>query len=78
VFGHPKGHITRCLANVKRDLQARFAVCPDLLGFNDPLFEPDWEGSPAAPPGDAVPAAEAPPAAEKAAVAAGETPPQGG
>lgn len=30
VFHHPKGHITRCLANIKSDLRNRFEPTPDL------------------------------------------------
>jgi len=39
VFGHPKGHVTRCLANVKRELQIRFEASPEFLGFNDPEID---------------------------------------
>jgi hypothetical protein len=35
VFGHDKGHITRCLATVKRELRIRFEASPELLGFAD-------------------------------------------
>jgi hypothetical protein len=38
-FQHPKGHITRCLANVKQELRDRFHASPDFLSFNDPEEE---------------------------------------
>jgi hypothetical protein len=38
VFQHPKGHISRCLAQVKRDLQARFSPQERLgLGGHDEI-----------------------------------------
>lgn len=36
VFHHPKGHVTRCLAQVKQELRDRFHASPDFLGFSDP------------------------------------------
>jgi hypothetical protein len=39
VFGHPKGHITRCLASVKQELRARFQASPELLGYDDPEID---------------------------------------
>ena len=35
VFGHPKGHVTRCLANIKRELRGKFRMSPDLLELTD-------------------------------------------
>ncbi len=31
VFGHPKGHVTRCLSRVRSDLKQRFELSADLL-----------------------------------------------
>lgn len=31
VFDHPKGHVTRCLARIKRDLREHFRMSPSLL-----------------------------------------------
>ncbi len=31
VFGHPKGHVTRCLSQVRADLRERFALSSHLL-----------------------------------------------
>lgn len=30
VFGHPKGHVTRCLATIKKHLRERFQVEPEM------------------------------------------------
>lgn len=41
-FGHPKGHVSRCLQQVKRQLRARFTLAPELhagqphAGFSHP------------------------------------------
>jgi len=35
VFEHPKGHVSRCLAAIKRDLRERFEVDWE-AGFSDP------------------------------------------
>lgn len=35
VFGHPKGHVTRCLTNIKRELRERFRMSPDVLELPD-------------------------------------------
>jgi hypothetical protein len=32
VFGHSKGHVTRCLAGIKDEVRGRFAVSPEWLG----------------------------------------------
>ena len=34
VFGHPKGHVTRCLSRIKSDLRSRFDVSPEYLGLD--------------------------------------------
>jgi hypothetical protein len=39
VFGHNKGHVTRCLAAVKRELRERFRMSPEVLQFGDELTE---------------------------------------
>jgi hypothetical protein len=39
VFGHPKGHITRCLDRIKRELRQRFDLSPELLDQDD---EREW------------------------------------
>lgn len=36
VFGHPKGHVTRCLTRIKSDLRAQFAAAPEFLDLDDP------------------------------------------
>lgn len=38
-FGHPKGHVTRCLSIVKRELRDRFRTSPELLDL-DPALDP--------------------------------------
>ncbi|MDA0836025.1 MAG: hypothetical protein O2955_20100 [Planctomycetota bacterium] len=35
VFGHPKGHVTRCLAAIKHELRTRFDRAPEWLGMDD-------------------------------------------
>lgn len=35
VFNHPKGHITRCLAQIKRELRANFEAAPEYLNLQD-------------------------------------------
>lgn len=34
VFQHPKGHITRCLANIKSDLRDHFQPTPELQSLD--------------------------------------------
>lgn len=31
VFGHPKGHVTRCLVKIKDELRTSFAASPEFL-----------------------------------------------
>lgn len=31
VFGHPKGHVTRCLSKIKHDLREQFQSSPEFL-----------------------------------------------
>ena len=38
VFGHPKGHVTRCLEKIKGELRETFCISPNLLEL------PDGEG----------------------------------
>ncbi len=35
VFGHPKGHVTRCLAKIKRELRTHFRMSPEMLELSD-------------------------------------------
>ncbi|MGD9856096.1 MAG: hypothetical protein AB7U20_14220 [Planctomycetaceae bacterium] len=35
VFGHPKGHVTRCLTRIKCELRTRFRLAPEYLDCND-------------------------------------------
>lgn len=35
VFGHPKGHVTRCLSSIKRELRTRFHMSPNLLEVSE-------------------------------------------
>ena len=35
VFGHPKGHVTRCLSRIKQELRSRFRMAPEYLEFDD-------------------------------------------
>lgn len=37
VFGHPKGHITRCLSRIKEELRTRFAASPEYLDLDTEL-----------------------------------------
>ena len=40
VFGHPKGHVTRCLAKIKKDLREEFQSSPEFLELDpDSLSE---------------------------------------
>lgn len=34
VFGHRKGHVTRCLSHIKQELRSRFASSPELLALD--------------------------------------------
>lgn len=40
VFGHPKGHVTRCLARIKQELREGFDAAPEFLDLDS---EMDWE-----------------------------------
>ena len=43
VFGHPKGHVTRCLQRIKHELRQQFRMSTDLLELSDeddPTTEP--------------------------------------
>lgn len=42
VFNHPKGHVTRCLANIKTELRNRFKASPELLDL-DPTQPEDGQ-----------------------------------
>lgn len=35
VFGHPKGHVTRCLRKIKNDLRDTFEAAPEYLDLDD-------------------------------------------
>lgn len=35
VFGHPKGHVTRCLRRIKDDLRGQFRQSPEFLDLTD-------------------------------------------
>ncbi|MEW4490704.1 hypothetical protein AB1L42_21655 [Thalassoglobus sp. JC818] len=35
VFGHPKGHVTRCLTRIKQELREEFDVSPEMLGADE-------------------------------------------
>jgi len=37
VFGHPKGHITRCLAGIKRELREHFEMSPNVLEIEEDI-----------------------------------------
>ncbi|SFH85351.1 hypothetical protein SAMN05421753_103213 [Planctomicrobium piriforme] len=37
VFGHPKGHVTRCLARIKGELRAEFQASPEFLDLDEEL-----------------------------------------
>lgn len=36
VFDHDKGHVQRCLENVKRELRTRLEACPELFVDDEP------------------------------------------
>lgn len=40
VFGHPKGHVTRCLARIKQELREDFEASPEFLDLDGELH---WE-----------------------------------
>lgn len=40
VFGHPKGHVTRCLRRIKLELRKDFEASPEFLELDDEL---SWE-----------------------------------
>ena len=46
VFGHPKGHVTRCLEKIKSELRLRFRMSPNILEFED---EPNFDTNDAEP-----------------------------
>jgi len=35
VFNHNKGHITRCLRQIKKEMKAEFEISPDFLEMSD-------------------------------------------
>lgn len=35
VFGHPKGHVTRCLSRIKQELRDTFEAAPEFLDLPD-------------------------------------------
>lgn len=35
VFGHPKGHVTRCLRRIKDELRMQFRLAPEFLDVGD-------------------------------------------
>ncbi|MBX3439643.1 MAG: hypothetical protein KF861_19295 [Planctomycetaceae bacterium] len=39
VFGHPKGHVTRCLRQIKQELRGRFRLAPEFLDSDDGQFD---------------------------------------
>ncbi len=39
VFGHPKGHVTRCLRRIKDELRVRFRISPEFLDYADDVAE---------------------------------------
>jgi hypothetical protein len=41
VFGHNKGHVTRCLTAVKSELRDRFRASPDVLELDPDLCAAD-------------------------------------
>jgi len=45
VFGHPKGHVTRCLACIKSELRAGFQASPEFLDLDEELMWENAEGS---------------------------------
>lgn len=42
VFGHPKGHVTRCLTRIKEELRADFEASPEFLELD---LEFEWEAN---------------------------------
>lgn len=40
VFGHPKGHVTRCLSRIKDELRTNFAASPEFLDLPDDECNP--------------------------------------
>lgn len=36
-FNHPKGHVSRCLEKIKREIRDRFDMCSDRLEFEEPF-----------------------------------------
>jgi hypothetical protein len=42
VFGHPKGHVTRCLEKIKSELRQRFQMSPNILELEyEPTLDAD-------------------------------------
>lgn len=41
VFGHPKGHVTRCLARIKQELRREFSASPEFLDMPDDDLNPE-------------------------------------
>lgn len=41
VFGHPKGHVTRCLCRIKNELRESFDAAPEFLDLPDDDLNPD-------------------------------------
>lgn len=39
VFGHPKGHVTRCLVRIKDELREEFAAAPEYLDLDETACE---------------------------------------
>jgi hypothetical protein len=35
VFGHPKGHVTRCLSRIKYELRKEFQAAPEFLDLDE-------------------------------------------
>lgn len=35
LFGHPKGHVGRCLRRIKQEIRDRYRMNPDFLGLPD-------------------------------------------
>ncbi len=50
VFGHPKGHVTRCLSRVKQELRQAFQASPEFLDLDQELMWSDEPTSADAPP----------------------------
>lgn len=38
VFGHPKGHVTRCLTKIKHELRKNFRMSPNVLELSDEIL----------------------------------------